>query len=509
MSISVRPLVALLAVGMSLVAPREITTHAAQNVAAPATLRIGLLRGGSYDVSSIPLETYVARVLAGEAARDSPPGALEALAVAIRTYALSNRGRHRADGFDLCDQTHCQVVRTATAVTERAAQATSGQALYFEGELANIYYSASCGGRTQRPSQVWPGTPDPPYLPVQQDRACEGQPEWEVEIRGPDLVRALANAGFKGSLKSARVASRDDSGRVARLRLDGLTPSEISAQDLRIALISMRDVPQVQSATFELRQSGDVYRFTGHGYGHGVGMCVIGSVNMAASGATAAAILGQYFPGTTLGPSGPKLTAVPAATPTPARAAAPASPATPPPAAIPAPARPEIVVWGEENDRDALIKLTSAARDELSAALGVPTPMRLTVRVHQTATEYERATSQSWFTLGAVSGGEIHLTSVVSLRDRGMLERTLRRQIAHVLTAPALAARPLWVQDGAWLFFADGGAAGGRNDSRVACPTDTELARPLSAGALADAWSRARACFARQIGSGRNWRDIK
>jgi len=508
MSARIRPLVALLAVGMSLVAPRDITTHAAQSVAAPVTLRIGLLRGGSYDVSSIPLETYVARVLAGEAARDSPPGALEALAVAIRTYALANRGRHRADGFDLCDQTHCQVVRTATAVTERAAQATSGQALYFEGELANIYYSASCGGRTQRPSQVWPGTPDPPYLPVQLDRACEGQPEWEVEIRGSDLVRALANAGFKGSLRSARVASRDDSGRVSRIRLEGLTPSEISAQDLRIALITLRDVPQVQSATFELRQFGDVYRFTGHGYGHGVGMCVIGSVNMAASGATAAAILGQYFPGTTLGPSGPKLTAVPAVTPTAARAAATASPATPPPAAVPTPVRPEIVVWGEENDRDALIKLASTARDELSAALGVPAPVRLTVRVHQTATEYEHATSQSWFTLGAVAGGEIHLTSVVSLRDRGMLERTLRRQIAHVLTAPALAARPRWVQDGAWLFFAEA-AATGRNESRVACPSDTELARPVSAGALADAWARARACFARQIGSGRNWRDVR
>jgi SpoIID/LytB domain protein len=115
-------------------------------------------------------------VLAGEAARESPPSALEALAVAIRTFALSNRGRHRADGFDLCDQTHCQVVRTATAVTERAAQATAGQALYFGGELASIYYSASCGGRSARPSLVWPGAVDPPYLPVQHDQACEVQP---------------------------------------------------------------------------------------------------------------------------------------------------------------------------------------------------------------------------------------------------------------------------------------------------------------------------------------------
>ena len=42
---------------------------------------------------------------------ESPPAALEALAITIRTYALANRDRHRADGFDLCDETHCQVVR--------------------------------------------------------------------------------------------------------------------------------------------------------------------------------------------------------------------------------------------------------------------------------------------------------------------------------------------------------------------------------------------------------------
>lgn len=510
MSGTVRSFAALLGVAMSLAAPRGITTHAAQNTTASATLRVGLLRGGSYDVSSIPLETYVARVLAGEAARDSPPSALEALAVAIRTFALSNRGRHRADGFDLCDQTHCQVLRTATAVTDRAAQATAGQALYFEGELASIYYSASCGGRTTRPSLVWPGATDPPYLPSQLDAACEGQPEWEAEIRASDLQRGLANAGFKGALRSARVAARDDSGRVARIRLDGMTPGEISAQDLRIAIAQSGGMPSVQSATFELRQIGEVYRFTGHGYGHGVGLCVIGSVNMAASGATAAAILGQYFPGTTIGPSGPRLTAVPAAPPTPVRAAAAASTAAAPPrpAPVPAPSRPEIVVWGED-DRDSLIKLAATARDDLSAALGVPTPMRLTVRVHRTATEYEQATSQAWFTSGAVVGGEIHLAPLQALRDRGMLERTVRRQMAQVLTATALAARPRWVQDGAWLFFGDGGAASGRSDSRVVCPTDAELARPVSAGALADAWSRARACFARQIGSGRSWRDIK
>jgi peptidoglycan hydrolase-like amidase len=72
-------------------------------------LRIGILRpGGGSLVETLPIEAYVAHVLAGEAARDSAPAALEALAITIRTFAVANRGRHRADGFDLCDQTHCQ-----------------------------------------------------------------------------------------------------------------------------------------------------------------------------------------------------------------------------------------------------------------------------------------------------------------------------------------------------------------------------------------------------------------
>ena len=88
-------------------------------------LRIGFARpGGGYTIQTLPIESYIARVLAGEAARDSPEAALDVLAITSRTFALGNRDRHRADGFDLCDETHCQVVRTATAATTRAAQTT-------------------------------------------------------------------------------------------------------------------------------------------------------------------------------------------------------------------------------------------------------------------------------------------------------------------------------------------------------------------------------------------------
>src|SRR5262245_19218977 len=116
--------------------PRAALVGAAQprRQAVSDTLRIGVARqGGGYTVRSIPIDEYVAGVLAGEAARESGTAALEALAITVRTYALANRGRHAAEGFDLCDLTHCQVLRNATAATERAAAATARQVLVFNG----------------------------------------------------------------------------------------------------------------------------------------------------------------------------------------------------------------------------------------------------------------------------------------------------------------------------------------------------------------------------------------
>ena len=81
------------------------------------SVRIGVLRDGIVRRAHDPARDRTSRgVLAGEAARESPPAALETLAIAIRTYAVANVGRHRADGFDLCDQTHCQVLRQTMAV---------------------------------------------------------------------------------------------------------------------------------------------------------------------------------------------------------------------------------------------------------------------------------------------------------------------------------------------------------------------------------------------------------
>jgi SpoIID/LytB domain protein len=471
-------------------------------IALPTTLRVGIAHGASYDVTALPLETYVARVLAGEAAASSPPAALEALAITVRTFALENAGRHRADGFDLCDQTHCQVLRAATSATERAAQATAGQVLVYRGALATVFYSASCGGFTASPSSVWPGADDPPYLPSRKDDACEGEPAWVDDISRLDLSRAFAAAGFHGVLRDIRVVSRDGSGRVARLAVDGLNPAEISGQDLRTAVIRTLGPLHVKSAAFDLRRAGESYHFSGHGYGHGVGMCVMGSVKLAATGESAATILGRYFPGTTITAPTPRTTTLaPPARRLPAVRA-------PVPAAAAAAGAIVSLPEGDEGEEGALLALVAGARNDLAKSLAIAPPARVTLRFHSTTAEYERATGQSWFTSASIVGQEIHFVPLASLRDRGVLDRTVRRELVHAMVDGVLAQRPAWVREGAALYFSDAR----REDApqgRTQCPADGELLSPLSAGALADAYARARSCFVRQLASGRSWRDVR
>jgi SpoIID/LytB domain protein len=479
------------------------------DTAAPRELRIGFARpGGGYTIQTLPLEAYIARVLAREAARDSPEAALEVLAITSRTFALGNRDRHRADGFDLCDETHCQVERTATAATIRAAEATAGQVLVRNGAIASVFYSASCGGRTEIPSNVWPGADDPPYLPSSQDDACSRAPVWEAELDGADLWRAFRAAGFRGGrFREMRIASRNSSGRVARLSLRGLTPPVISGQDLRVVVGRTLGWQHIKSTAFELRRRGGAYRFNGHGSGHGVGLCVIGSTNLAARGVSAPAILAKYFPGADI------------TTP----------PSRPAPAAT---TLPGVLVSLPDDDagaRAAIARLTIQARDELSTKLGISPPATIALRFHATTDDYERATGQPWFTSGAwvkegdkvgskVGGkAELHLLPLAVLRERGVLERTIRHELVHAMADGVLGQRPAWVREGAAILFAGERPIPGQGTSsaarppepRAECPQDNELLRPVSVGALSNAYARARACFARQIASGRSWRDVK
>jgi hypothetical protein len=169
----------------------------------------------------------------------------------------------------------------------------------------------------------------------------------------------------------------------------------------------------------------------------------------------------------------------------------------------------------DEGERSAIGALALRARDDIARDLGVTAPSRVTVRFHPTTQSYERATGQAWFTSGAIVADDIHLLPLAVLRDRGVLERTIRHELVHLMIDAPLMKRPAWVREGAALYFSGqrpdtaGAESQFRARSRLSCPDDGELLQPISAGSLSNAHARALACFARQAGDGKPWREVK
>jgi hypothetical protein len=317
-------------------------------------------------------------------------------------------------------------------------------------------------------------------------------------VRADDIERALRAAGLRGSrLRDLRVLARNDSERVARIRIDGFTPSEMSGHEFRMAVGRVAGWQSIKSTAFEIDRTGTGYRFRGRGFGHGVGLCVVGAGRRANRGASAEEILRFYFPGLTVGSASAR--AMPSGLPR--DAAGPATRAAGGALSLALPG-------SEEDQRTTLTALILRSRDEIAKLTGV-TPAHLRVTVHPTVDSFGRATGQPWWVSGATDGSSIDLLPITVLRQQGQLERTVRHEVAHALLDGALAKRPMWVREGAAVYFATPAAARQEKPERVPCPTDVELLRPISAGAQRDAYARAEACFARAIADGKRWNEIR
>ena len=126
-------------------------------------------------VVTLPVESYVERVVASESGAADSAESLKALAIVVRSFALHEKHGH-AD-YDLCDSTHCQLLHWG-GNGERGAQAhaatlaTASETLWFHGQRALAYFGKDCGGRTASPAEIWPHAKAISYLPSQPDRFC-------------------------------------------------------------------------------------------------------------------------------------------------------------------------------------------------------------------------------------------------------------------------------------------------------------------------------------------------
>ncbi len=110
----------------------------------------------------MPIDDYVLASVLAEVSPVEEPDAVvarifEVQAIVARTYAVSQIGRHRAEGFDLCDTTHCQLYDPARVATSRFAAAaraaiarTRGHILVYGAHAADALFHADCGGPDRR-----------------------------------------------------------------------------------------------------------------------------------------------------------------------------------------------------------------------------------------------------------------------------------------------------------------------------------------------------------------------
>ncbi len=118
-------------------------------------------------VNTLDLETYLRGVVPKEMGAWEFPSleALKAQAVAARTYAVANRGKRAADGFDMGDTVADQVYGGRDgeqALTDRAILETEGLFATYGGKPIQALFMANCGGHTTDVSLVFGG--DAPYL---------------------------------------------------------------------------------------------------------------------------------------------------------------------------------------------------------------------------------------------------------------------------------------------------------------------------------------------------------
>jgi len=109
-------------------------------------------------INDIGLEDYIKGVVPSEMPSGWNMEALKAQAIAARSYAMSNLGKHGSKGFDLIDTTADQVYGGASAERESTNQAvndTKGIVITYDSKIICAYYSASAGGQSVNAADAW------------------------------------------------------------------------------------------------------------------------------------------------------------------------------------------------------------------------------------------------------------------------------------------------------------------------------------------------------------------
>ncbi|MFL0728432.1 MAG: SpoIID/LytB domain-containing protein [Prochlorococcus sp.] len=220
-------------------------------------LRVRSVGAGLQVVNHLRVEDYLVSVVGSEMPESWPLAALQAQAVAARTYALAQHGK--AGGFDVKATVSSQVYRgveSETANTLKAVESTHSLVLAYGGKLIDAVFHSSSGGATEASGAVW--TKQLPYLISVPDHDQHSPAhQWDVWFEPHQLLVAFRETG---GLSSIEVLRTTDTGRILKARVRGPRGDLVlSGKDLRrrlglkstwvrFEMLASKSVPPVSGA---------------------------------------------------------------------------------------------------------------------------------------------------------------------------------------------------------------------------------------------------------------------
>lgn len=264
-------------------------------------LTVHVQRSVTSDIESIPLEQYVAGVVASEMPAEFELEALKAQALAARTYIvqymlakgsfdpeqiITDTTQHQVykNQDELKEQWGADFQRKMEKITDAVLQ-TAGQILtYQENPITPAFFSTS-NGLTENAEDYWEN-PLPYLISVESPWDTASPRYLDQKSLAITEVESLLGIQLNAPIEHAPT-TYTDSGRVETVQLGG---EFFTGREIREAL-------GLRSTDFVIEQKDDHLVFTTKGFGHGIGMSQYGANGMAEEGKSYQEIVAHYYQG--------------------------------------------------------------------------------------------------------------------------------------------------------------------------------------------------------------------
>ena len=257
-------------------------------------------------VNEVGVEDYLRGVVPQELGPYSYPQieALKTQAVASRTFALAHLGSKASRGYDLYADHRSQVyagLKGEHSVTDQAIRLTRGLIATFQGKAIVALYSSTCGGKTESYDAIF-NRPALPYLrggslcPDQKSRYHR----WQEKISISRVLKNSETLARLGKLKKLVRSRTSVQGRLLELVWKGSQGEHVLRGNALRFTLGLRSNWVVDFRP--LGTKGEIVEVDvkGRGWGHGVGLCQMGAVELARRGWSFERILKHYYQGVEL-----------------------------------------------------------------------------------------------------------------------------------------------------------------------------------------------------------------